>query len=268
MLTDAFSEAAAASRRAVFVTGEAGIGKTRLASEIARTAHESGILVLAGRCDEELSVPYQPFVEALEQLVDHAPERLLSAHLAEYGDSLARLVPALGVRGGRTPTAGQPPTESERYVLFRAIEGLLRATCAGAGVLIVLEDLHWADVPTLKLLRSLLTSPRNLALVVLCTCRVTELHTDHLLRTLLADLHREPHVARLDLGGLATPDVRALIDAVVDDPTRPADDRLARALEVSTSGNPFFITELVRSLAETNGLVPEDGRGEGGPGTC
>ena len=82
MLTDAFSEAAAASRRAVFVTGEAGIGKTRLASEIARTAHESGILVLAGRCDEELSVPYQPFVEALEQLVDHAPERLLSAHLA------------------------------------------------------------------------------------------------------------------------------------------------------------------------------------------
>ncbi|HEY2440518.1 MAG TPA: BTAD domain-containing putative transcriptional regulator [Solirubrobacteraceae bacterium] len=266
VLTDALSEAAAASRRAVFVTGEAGIGKTRLASEIARTAHESGVLVLAGRCDEELSVPYQPFAEALEQLVEHAPERLLTAHLAEYGDSLARLVPALAVRGGRTPTAWQAPSESERYVLFQAIEGLLRTTCAGAAVLIVLEDLHWADVPTLKLLRSLLTSPRTLAVMVLCTCRVAELPTDHALRTLLADLHREPHVARLDLRGLAVPHVRALIDAVVDEPAAVADDRLARALEANTSGNPFFITELVRSLAETDGLLFEDGRPERGPG--
>jgi hypothetical protein len=71
-------------------------------------------------------------------------------------------------------------------------------------------------------------------------------------------------VARLDLRGLATPDVRALIDAVAGEPAAPADDRLARALEVNTSGNPFFITELVRSLAETDGLVPEDGRGERG----
>ena len=258
-LSTLLGEASAGLRRAAFVTGEAGIGKTRLASEVAREAHESGFLVLAGRCDEELSVPYQPFVEALEQLVEQAPESMLAAHLTGYGDSLARLVPALVSHVADPAPARRAPSESERYVLFRAIEGLIGAASSGAPALIVLEDLHWADIPTLRLLRSMLTSPRDLAVAMLCTCRVAEIPADHPLGALVADLHREPRVMRLALGGLTTPEVGELIATVAGDPDGPIDDRLAPDLERATSGNPFFISEIVRSLNESHGLERPEG---------
>jgi DNA-binding SARP family transcriptional activator len=259
-LSRALAETAGSRRRAAFVTGEPGIGKTRLVSELALQAHAAGALVLAGRCDNTLDLPYQPFVEALEHLVEHAPAELLEKHLAEYGDSVVRLVPALATRVSEPATATDGASESERYVLFRAIEGLLAAACADGPVLLVLEDLHWADLPTLKLLRRLLTSPRSPPLMLLSTSRVTELAEDHPLRELLADLHREPHVLRLELRGLKRGDIAELLRGIADDRLDSADDRLAHALEASTNGNPFFITELVRSLAEERALVSEDGR--------
>ncbi len=102
-LAGVLSEAAGLGPRAVFVTGEPGIGKTRLVSEFAEQARAAGALVLAGRCDDGLSLPYQPFVEALEHLVAHAPRALLERHVAEYGESVARLVPALAGRATGAP---------------------------------------------------------------------------------------------------------------------------------------------------------------------
>jgi DNA-binding SARP family transcriptional activator len=259
-LVAALCESTTLGRRAAFVTGEPGIGKTRLVSEMAEQAHATGTLVLAGRCDNALDIPYQPFVDALEYLVEHAPGALLDGHVAEYGDSVARLVPALAARVFDTPTVAEDASESERYVLFRAIEGLLAAACALGPVLLVVEDLHWADVPTLKLLRRLLTSPRSPPLMLLSTARVTELADDDPLRELLADLHREPHALRIELEGLETLDVVELLRGMTETAAEPADHQLARTLEVSTNGNPFFITELVRSLSETGALVNEDGR--------
>ena len=259
-LERALGEAAADGRRAAFVTGEPGIGKTRLVSEVAAAAHRRGALVLAGRCDNTLNLPYQPFVEALEHLVEHAPEQLLADHVFECGDSVARLVPALASRLGRPPATAHESSESERYVLFRAIERLLGAACAEGPVVLVLEDLHWAELPTLKLLRRLLTSPRSQSLMVLATCRVVDLSDDHPLRDLLVDLHREPHVLRMDLRGLETADVAELIRGISEQPLETADDRLVRALEAGTNGNPFFITELVRSMVESGTVVTADGR--------
>jgi DNA-binding SARP family transcriptional activator len=259
-LARALSEAASSGRQAAFVTGGAGIGKTRLVSEFARDAHAAGARVIAGRCDDGLNLPYQPFVEALEHLVAHAPAELLKRHITEYGESIARLVPALTAHAGDADTAPVQPSESERYVLFRAIEGLLSAACEGAPVLLVLEDLHWADLPTLQLLRRLLTAPRSWALMVVSTCRLEGLGKSHPLRELLADLHREPHVLRLSLTGLDGADVRALLRGIGDVPLGTADQHLAQTLEASTDGNPFFITELVHGLAETGALVNEEGR--------
>jgi len=259
-LARALTESAASGRRAAFVTGEPGIGKTRLVSEIAHQAHAGGTLVLAGRCDQALDLPYQPFVEALEQLVEYAPRELLETHVAEYGESVARLVPALATRVGDSPALAPEASESERYVLFRAIEALLVAACARGPVLLVLEDLHWADVATLKLLRRLLTSPRSPPLMLLSTCRLAELAADHHLRELLAALHREPHVLRLELAGLETDDVVELLRGMADDPLETADHELARTLTVTADGNPFFITELLRGLTETGTLLNEDGR--------
>ena len=265
-LAEALEQVASAGGRAVFVTGEPGIGKTRLVSEFAAEAHAAGTLVLAGRCDEGLDLPYQPFVEALEHLVDGAPLELLQAHVAHYGESLARLVPELAARVAETPAAMPRASESERYVLFRAIEGLLAEASAAGPILLVLEDLHWAELPTLELLRRLLSSPRRSRLMLLCTCRLKELPEDHPLRDLLADVHRERDTLRIDLEGLAASDVSDLVKGVTDDQVGTTDDRLVSALETATNGNPFFITELVRNLVETGALASEDGSWQLAPG--
>jgi DNA-binding SARP family transcriptional activator len=261
-LAQVLDEATNRGPRAVFVTGEPGIGKTRLVSEFAQQARRDGVLVLAGRCEDGLSLPYQPFVEALEHLIAHAPRALLQRHVAEYGESVVRLVPALAGRAAGPPPVAAEPSESERYVLFRAIEGLLAAAAAAAhrALLLVIEDLHWAEPPTLTLLRRLLSSPRRSAVVLLSTCRVGGVGEDHPVRELLADLHREPNVHRLDLTGLNSADVVELMSGIADTPPGTADAGLADDLRSTANGNPFFITELVRGLAETGALVSQHGR--------
>ena len=265
-LAGALGQVAASGRRTAFVTGEPGIGKTRLVSEFASEAHTAGTLVLAGRCDEGMDLPYQPFVEALDHLVNGAPVELLRAHVARYGDSLARLVPDLAVRVTEATAVMPRASESERYVLFRAIEGLLAEAAATGPILLVLEDLHWAELPTVELLRRLLSSPRRSPLMLLCTCRLKELPEDHPVRDLLADVHRERDTLRIDLEGLSAGDVSELVRGVTDDRVGTADDRLVTALETTTDGNPFFITELVRNLVEAGDLANEDGQWQLSPG--
>jgi tetratricopeptide (TPR) repeat protein len=191
-------------------------------------------------------------VEALEHLVRHAPPELLDRHISQYGDSIARLVPAL-----RAVSEEAEASESGRYVLFRAIEGLLGEVAQEGPVLVVLEDLHWADLPTLKLLRRLLTSPRSLALMLVCTCRVNGAGEQDELKGLLADAHREPGIQRLELGGLDDVDVAELVGGMDETPAGDPDDRLAAELRATTDGNPFFVTELVRSLVASEALTAE-----------
>ena len=126
---------AAGTSAVVLVTGEAGIGKTRLAAEFARAVREAGGLVLYGRCDERLAVPYQPFVDALRPAAD--------------------LVPLF------TPAAQRDP-ETERLALFDAVRDLFDTTTRGRRAVLVLDDFHWAPPPTLMLLRHLILSPRPL----------------------------------------------------------------------------------------------------------
>jgi tetratricopeptide (TPR) repeat protein len=258
-LAVALSEVDRLGGQAAFVTGEPGIGKTRLVSEFATDAHAAGVVVLAGRCDNGLNVPYQPFVEALEQLIANAPADLLARHIARYGDSVARLVPALAERAEIQSVATEP-SESERFQLFRAVDGLLSAACDRGKVLLVLEDLHWASTPTLDLLRRLVTAPHARALMLLGTCRVAELAAEHPLRELLADLHREPRVRRLDLAGLELGDISELVSGFGELRRGAADAQLIRALQDISNGNPFFVTELVSALIETGALLDVDGR--------
>src|SRR5690349_8943630 len=106
-LRSALAAVASSGRQAAFVTGEAGIGKTRIVSELARGAHADGVLVLGGRCDDGLGLPYQPFVEVLEHLVVHASAELLQRHIAEYGESVARPAPEPSAVAGRRPAPAQ-----------------------------------------------------------------------------------------------------------------------------------------------------------------
>ena len=159
----------------VLVSGEAGLGKTTLVAEVARSAFDSGATVLFGHCEEELATPYQLFAEALGHYVTHAPQAELEAHVAAHGSELSRLVPALASRVPGLPPTKATDADTERFLLFAAVVGLLATVGADHPVVVVLDDLQWADKGSLLLLRHLASSDVPLRLLVLGTYRDSEL---------------------------------------------------------------------------------------------
>jgi class 3 adenylate cyclase/tetratricopeptide (TPR) repeat protein len=259
VLLDAWEEAAAGRRRVVFVSGEPGIGKTRLAVETALAARDHGALVLAGRCDEELMRPFQPFAEALRHQVE-LRDLLPAAWLGPLAGELARLVPDLPEQmpGVRPPQRGD--LETQQALLFDAVTGWLQRTAASVPVLLVLDDLQWADRATVQLLRHVVRETPNAALCVIGTYRSTDVERAHPLASLVADLHREGAALPIALGGLTGNGVAELLARAAGHDLDDAGLGLADALFTETGGNPFFANELVRHLVETGALVMRDGR--------
>jgi tetratricopeptide (TPR) repeat protein len=233
-------------RQVILLGGEPGIGKSRLARELAVAAHARGATILQGRCDEDLRMPYQPFVEALSHLVEHAADAVLERHVDEHGGELARLVGALGRRLPGAPAPRATDGDTERYLLFSAVVGLLNAEQSQRPVVLLLDDIQWADTPTLLLLRHLVASDLRLRLTVIATFRSTEFDDEHPLAKLLADLHREPDVTRVDLSGLEAEAVAELARDATGQELTGATLDAARTLQRRTSGNAFFVTEMLR----------------------
>ena len=259
-LEQLWKEAAAGDRRMALLAGEPGVGKTRLAAELARTVHDQAAAVLVGRCDEDLGVPFQPFVEALRHLTDHVTDDELPSRLGRHAGELERLLPGLRERLPDAPPLLQSDPETERYRLFDAVNGWLAATSGHDPVLLVLDDLQWAAKPTLLLLRHVARSPEPMRLLIVGTYRDTELHHDHPLVDLLADLRREQGIERLSLSGF---DQGAVAGYMAELAGHELDDEgltLARAIHTETEGNPFFVREILRHLSETGALVQRDGR--------
>jgi DNA-binding SARP family transcriptional activator len=244
-------------RSAVVIGGEPGIGKTRLVSELAHEVHREGALVLYGRCDEGLAVPYQPFLQALGPYVRAVGLDRLRAQLGHLAPELGRMWPELAGLGD--PFHGDP--ESERFALFEAVAALIEAATHERRVVLIVDDLHWAANPTLLLLRHLVRSERQLDVLLLGTYRHTELDRSEPLAQLLADLHRDDSVERLSIGGLPEPAIAALLEATGE--YAPDKRReLARVLTAQTTGNPFFIRELLTHLAESAAISPGNQRFE------
>jgi class 3 adenylate cyclase/tetratricopeptide (TPR) repeat protein len=258
-LKAAWKDAVVGTRRAVLVAGEPGIGKTRLASELAAEVHAEGAIVLYGRCEEELGVPYQPFAEAVRSYAATCPSEELVDHVDIHGGALARLVPELGRRLPDVPAPVQAEPEVERYLLFEAVAGLLEAASERAPVLLVLDDIHWAAKPTLLLMRHLLARAGSASLLVVGTYRDTELGRTHPLSETLADLRREQSVERLALAGLDEEGVAAFVEAAAGQALGARGQALARALSAETEGNPFFIGQVLRHLAETGAIYQHEG---------
>ncbi len=255
-----WKEAATGERRVVLVAGEPGVGKTRLGAELARQVHDEGATVLAGRCDEDLGVPFQPFVEALRHLVGHVDPGDLPTRLGRHAGELERLLPGLRDQLPDAPPLLQSDPETERYRLFEAVTAWLAACSGDEPVLMILDDLQWAAKPTLLLLRHVARSSEPMKLLIVGTYRDTDLHHDHPLVELLADLRRQAGIERLSLSGF---DQAAVADFVAQAAGHDLDEdglALARAIHAETEGNPFFVREILRHLTETGAIIQQDGR--------
>ena len=247
-------------RTLAMLAGEPGIGKTRTSFEFARAAHAGGAIVLYGRCDEEGLLPYQPFVEALRFYAGTADPDQLAGQLGPTGGDLARLVPDLPARVPGMPAPIEADPETERYRLFDAVGHLLAEASGGAPTLLILDDLHWADAPTLALLKHVLRWPADSRLLILGTYRDVELDRRHPLADVLADLRRDKRYHRVVLRGLSKDEVRAVLRARAGHELPPEAERLADAIHAQTEGNPFFIREVIRHLVETGAIYQKDGR--------
>ena len=238
--------------RAIFVGGEPGIGKSRLVAEFAREVFNTGATILFGTCEEELDVSYQPFAEALRPFIARCSIDLLRAHVRRHGGDLARLAPELALRLDDVPAPMQAEPESERYRLFEATAAIIEAAASESPVLLVVDDLQWANKPTLLLLRHLLRQPRSAGLMVIGMYRDTE--TSDILTDTLADLRTFPYVGRIFLDGLDEDGVVDYLEAAGGRKLEDAGLAFARRLWEETSGSPFFVGEVIRHLIETGAL--------------
>ena len=244
----------------VLIAGEPGIGKTRLAAQLARQVHHDGATVLLGRCEEELGVPYQPLVEALRFAIDHVEANSLSRVLGRYRGELVRLLPEIAARVPDLPAPTRSDPETERYRLFDAVVEWLVAMSADRPVLLVVDDLHWAGRPTLLLLRHIVTAQPAMRVLIVGTYRDTDLQRGDPLTEMLADFRRVERVERVSLHGLTTDDVVDFFEWTSGQKAGRRGRDLARVVRDETEGNPFFIGEVLRHLAETGVLYEQDGR--------
>ena len=256
-LLGAYETVSTGATRLVLIAGEPGIGKTRLTSELAEQVVGAGGAVLAGRSDELVGIPYQPFVEALRwQLLQSDG----SAELGSRAGELVRLVPELAkvIPDLRPPVTASP--ESERMSLFESVREWFGAVAAVRPILLVLDDLHWSDLGTLLLVRHLVVNDPVPRLLVVGTYRDTDLDRTHPLSTVLAELHRRGDVERIALSGLDESGVADLMIRTAGHELDEAGVALAMSLQEDTGGNPFFVGEVLRHLAESGTIAQRGGR--------
>ncbi|WP_165965972.1 AAA family ATPase [Actinomadura sp. 7K534] len=246
VLAGAWKEVAASGhRRVVFVSGEAGIGKTTLCSVFAAATHREAV-VLYGRCDEELSIPYQPWREVLTSLDRDVPDVFTGRREA--------LAPLLGGTG-----AIDLESDSARFAVYNSVVDVLGAVAEhGRPALVVLDDLHWADVQTLAVARHLVERALTAPVLMVGTFRDSDIDASHPLTALLAATHREPGITRLALRGLDDGEVLDLLEVVAGHEMDGDGLALRDELRAETEGNPFFVTEILRHLAETGAVGKQD----------
>ncbi|MFG2980890.1 AAA family ATPase [Streptomyces sp. NPDC048258] len=241
VLTDALTRAAGREPQAMLIGGEAGVGKTRLTEEFLGEAARRGAVVAVGGCMEigAEGLPFAPFSTALRTLHRRLPEELAAA-AAGQEDELARILPELG------DTPRGPHDEESTARLFELTARMLERLAADRTVVLVLEDLHWADTSTRHLLSYLFRTLSSGRLVVVATYRADDVHRRHPLRPLLAELDRLRTVQRIELPRFNRAEVRRQLAGILA--SQPDEDFVDSVFDRS-DGNAFFVEELVASRA-------------------
>ena len=242
-------EEARSGRGQLFMlVGEPGIGKTRTAEELLGYARQERMRVLTGRCHEGDGAPaFWPWVQVIRSYTqDRAPNALLS-ELGSSAADLALVVPELRHRFPNLPVIPGLEAEQARFRLFDSVTTFLKRAARRQPLVLLLDDLHWADKPSLLLLQFLGREMAETRLFVVGTYRDVEVDRAHPLAAVVDELRREAHFELIFLRGLARHDVRALIAGIGghDIPEAFVDTMFRR-----TEGNPFFLEEILRHLAE------------------
>jgi DNA-binding CsgD family transcriptional regulator len=240
--------------RVGLLAGEPGSGKSRLVRELAQDAAADGVLVLYGACDAVVRTPYGPFVTALDQLTRSTDPDVLRADLGTGGGELTRLLPDLTQRVGELPEPVPGDPDTERHRLHTAVDDLLANVTRRHPMLIAIEDVHWADGPTLLLLRHLARSAGNARLLVLATLRDADGEMPRELSEALVELRRVEGVERVTLSGLSEEEVAEFVRQAAGGDLDPAVAELAGEISELTDGNAFLMIEVWRALKETGAL--------------
>jgi DNA-binding SARP family transcriptional activator/tetratricopeptide (TPR) repeat protein len=257
MLGAALDDAIAGRGRLILVSGEPGIGKSRLADELVARANARGATVLFGRCWEAGGAPaYWPWMQSLRVYVRDTDPEILSGEAGPGAAELTQLLPEL-----RRLLPGLPEPESAdsagaRFRLFDATAEFLRRASERRPLVLVLDDLHAADTPSLLLLQFVARELGSSHLLVLGAFRDVDPSPSGPLGAMLAEVAREPATRRVPLGGLSARDVARYVERTAADMASP---ELVAALHDETEGNPLFVGETVRLLS-LEGIRPEPGK--------
>ena len=239
----------------VLLGGEPGAGKSSIAAVAARAAHEDGWTVLFGSCDEHVTTPYEPFRDAVGQYFDEAPAAVLAEHIAAHGGEVGRLTPSLSARVGALPPVEAADPETSRRLLVEGVTDLLQRAAGDRPVLLVLDDIQWADRNT-ALVIGRLARLRDSRLLLLATYRSTAADIAEF-GALLAQLRALPTVSDVDVAGLSEGELVTFLEAAAGHALDDEGRRVAAHLRAETDGNPLFVAELVRHFVETGVLAPD-----------
>ncbi len=252
VLRGAFDSAEAGHGRLVLLEGDAGIGKTRLADALAAEARVRGARVLWGRCWEAGGAPaYWPWLQPIRAYLADASGSEVAEALGSSGPSVARIVTELGTTNPDEPGLAADDSEGSRFRIFDATSRFLRAIAAERPLVLVLDDLHAADEPSLRLLQFLAADISASRLLVIAIYREEAFDPGDPRSTLLADVARATGAERLSPRGLTEAEVFDYIEAVGEKAPQPG---LAQSVFRETGGNPLFVGEVVRLLADEGRL--------------
>jgi predicted ATPase len=249
-------EAAAGRGGLALLSGAPGIGKSRLAAELATTARERGHLVLSGRGWADAgTATYWPWIQVLRAYLRSADAIDVRGHLGLGAVEVARVVPELAERAGIEVDGPETDPDVARFRLFDAVTTLLRGAAERQPLLLVLDDLHSADTPSVELLRFLVGQLTDAAILVVATYRDLDITPDHPSAPVIDLLARDPNARPMAIGGLAPDDAGRLIASMVEE--RP-NAGLVDALWRGTGGNPLFLGQAVQ-LLEAEGRLSSPG---------
>ena len=256
-----WSRAASGETQVLLVSGEAGIGKTRLVHELALLAEASGASVLIGRCAAEGDVPYAPIAQIIRLAFDRRDQARGTLPAYILADLLA-LAPQLRPRYPDVPSNPRLAPAFERQRVFDSFVTWCELLAHQAPVLLVVEDVHWADSGTLSLLHHLARRTGDARLLLAMTYRDTEVELveDRGLQGVLLDLNRERLATALKLGRLNREQTRDLATMLLA-PDRAIRPEVLDSIYRETEGNPFFVEEVCKALIEEGQLDEADGAG-------